>query len=405
MTEVQDSVAKNKEPAKKATTVTLPVADFKRVQAFMLAAILLIAMVTGFVGGWLGASSREHQQVTSQNGRQVVTSESEVISSIARDVGASVVSVNVTRRSQGSSFFFSGPIERQSAGTGIIISDDGLIVTNRHVVPRSATSISITLSDGTDLDDVEVVGRTSDNDPLDIAFLKIRDAKGKNLNPAKIGDSSKMRVGDRVIAIGNALGQFENTVTAGILSGYGRSVEAADESGVETLQNLFQTDAAINQGNSGGPLVNVNGEVIGVNTAVAGGLAQNIGFAIPINDVKGLINSVLANGEFQRPYLGIRYITLTDDYAEQFDLRERRGAYIVPGRDDEPSILPDSPAAKAGLRERDIITKIDGTAIDENNSLTSLIGRQSVGEEVELTVVRDGNERTVRARLEAAPQD
>src|SRR5690606_10800678 len=147
-------------------------------------------------------------------------------------------------------------------------------------------------SDGTELTDVEVIGRTGSNDPLDIAFLRIRDAKGKQLKAATLGDSGAAQVGDKVVAIGNALGEFQNTVTSGIISGFGRNVVAGDETGSETLQNLLQTDAAINQGNSGGPLVNANGEVIGINTAIAGGGAENIGFAIPINDIKGLIKSV-----------------------------------------------------------------------------------------------------------------
>jgi S1-C subfamily serine protease len=240
---------------------------------------------------------------------------------------------------------------------------------------------------------------------LDIAFLRIRNAEDKNLKAAAIGDSSEVKVGDRVVAIGNALGQFQNTVTSGIISGYGRDVQAMAEGGTETLQNLFQTDAAINQGNSGGPLVNVNGEVIGINTAVAG-RAQNIGFAIPINDVKGLIRSVLDEGELQRPYLGVRYVTLTDDIAFQYNLETTRGAYIVPsGNNDEPSILPNSPAEAAGLREEDIITEIDGTGINQGHSLASLIGGKSVGDEVTLTVLRGNDTLTIRVTLQAAPEE
>jgi serine protease Do len=261
------------------------------------------------------------------------------------------------------------------------------------------------LSDGTKLDNVDVIGRTSDNDSLDAAFLKIKDTKGKKLTPAKIGDSSKMQVGDRVVAIGNALGQFQNTVTSGIISGFGRSVQAGDTSGSssETLQNLFQTDAAINEGNSGGPLVNVDGEVIGLNTAIAGGQAQNIGFAIPINDVQGLIKSVLTKGKLERPYLGVHYVNLTDDYAYQYNLSVKRGAYIVPGNTGQASIIPNSPAAKAGLQEKDIITKIDNDTLDENHSLTSLISRHSVGDDVNLTIIRSGKEQKIKVKLEAAP--
>src|SRR5690606_31672116 len=152
------------------------------------------------------------------------------------------------------------------------------------------TVVRITLSDGTILEDVEVIGRTAEGDPLDIAFLQINDTKGKKLTVAEIGDSSAMEVGDRVIAIGKALGHFETAATRGILSGYGRDVDASDGGSIESLTNLCQTDAAINPGNSGGPLMNLTGEVIAINVAVANG--QNIGFAIPINDAKGLIASV-----------------------------------------------------------------------------------------------------------------
>lgn len=371
--------------------------------------ILLASLSLGFFGGWLGAHQPgdDAGKANTKVSQQVISNESQLISSIAKDVGQSVVSVNVTAQSQQVDFFgFSSPGLSEGAGTGVIISKDGYIITNRHVVPAGTTKVSVTLSDGTELDDVSVVGRTSENDSLDIAFLKINDKKGKAIVAAKIGDSSKMVVGDRVVAIGNALGQFQNTVTSGIISGFGRNIEAGSSSGnggTETLQNLFQTDAAINEGNSGGPLVNVNGEVVGINTAVAGGQAQNIGFAIPINDAKGLISSVLEKGKLERPYLGVRYISLTDDYAYQYNLNVKRGAYIAPSRG-QSSVLSGSPADKAGLKEKDVITKIEGTNIDESHSLTSLVGRHKVGDEITLTVLRDGKEQGIKVKLEAAPQ-
>jgi serine protease Do len=382
---------------------TLNIRDRTRTLGLIL--LLLASLSFGFFGGWMGA--RGQQDVTdTKTSQQVVVSESQLIRDIAKNVGASVVSINVVAQGQQTDFFgFTAPVQEESAGTGIIISESGYVITNRHVVPQGTTGVSVTLADGTELTDVEVVGRTSDSDPLDVAFLKIKDAKGKKLTPAKIGDSSKVDVGDRVVAIGNALGQFQNSVTTGIISGYGRNVQAGDATGgnVETLQNLFQTDAAINQGNSGGPLANVNNEVIGINTAIAGGSAQNIGFAIPINDAKGLIKSVLNKGKVERPYLGVRYVTLTDDYAYQYNLNVKRGAYVAPSRG-QSSIVPGSPADKAGLKEKDIITKVDGVSIDEKNSLTSLVGRKTVGDEVTLTIVRDGKEQTVKVKLEAAPQ-
>lgn len=375
--------------------------------------LLIATLSTGFVGGVIGSrvdvndlNTSESSTISTSADQQIVLNESQLISDIAKQVGQSVVSVNVTTTSQQLDFFgYSSPIEQEGAGTGIILSEDGYIVTNRHVVPEGTSEISVTLSDGTTLDDVEVVGRTSSGDSLDVAFLKIGDKKDKTLVPASIGDSGQVNVGDKVVAIGNALGQFQNTVTAGIISGFGRSVQAGDGSGygnTETLQNLFQTDAAINQGNSGGPLVNINGQVIGINTAIAGGSAQNIGFAIPINDAKGVIDTVLTKGKFERPYLGIRYVSLTDDYAYYYNLPVKRGAYIAPSSG-KSSVLDDSPASKAGLKEKDIITKINGQEINETNSLTSLIGRFAVGDAITLTILRDDVEQTIDVTLEAAP--
>lgn len=374
----------------------------KRTGSAKTALLLLACLSLGFLGGWAGRNSdASGTKQTNQVRQQIVSSESQLINEIAKNVGPSVVSVNVT--STGTRSIFGGSVEQQSAGTGVIISEEGIIITNRHVVPAGTNTVSVTLSDGTALKDVSVIGRTSESDPLDVAFLKINDKQGKKLTAAKLGDSSKVQVGDKVVAIGNALGQFQNTVTSGIISGFGRSVEAGDESGgnTETLQNLFQTDTAINQGNSGGPLVNINGEVIGINTAVAGN-AENIGFAIPLNDIQGLVKSVLKEGKLLRPYLGVRYLSLTDDVAYQYSLSVKRGAYLAPSQG-QSVVISGSPAEKAGLKEKDIITKIDDASIDENNSLTSVLGRHAVGDKVTLTVVRDGKEQKISVTLEAAP--
>lgn len=369
--------------------------------------LILVAGAAGFGGGYLGSQS----DITSgssfnstETRQQIVSSEGELISEITKKVGPSVVSISVTTEELSQSFFGPQRYQQKGSGTGVIISDDGIVITNRHVVDNGVADVNVTLSDGTILDDVEIIGKTNASDPLDIAFLKIKDTKGKKLTVASIGDSGKMEVGDRVIAIGNALGQFENTVTSGIISGYGRDLAAVDGTTTENLQNLFQTDAAINPGNSGGPLMNLNGEVIGINVAVAD--AQNIGFAIPINDVKGLIASVEKNGKLERPYLGVRYISLTDDVAYYYNLDVKRGAYIAPSeRGSGQSIIKNSPADKAGLKEKDIITSINDIAIDDKNSLVSVLGRFSVGDKVKLKIVRDGNDMSIEVRLEAAPEN
>lgn len=372
--------------------------------------IVIVCFLLGLVGGLAGGAvySRYHvnRATSTSQKQQYISDESQLISEIAKNVGQSVVSIDTTTQTQTQDFFgFIQNQSQQSAGTGFIISSDGIVVTNRHVVPAGTTSVSVTLADGTRYDNVQVIGRTSDTSPLDVAFLKIGDTKGKTLVPVTLGDSSKMQVGDRVVAIGNALGQFQNTVTSGIISGYGRDVQAGDQSSTtsENLTDLFQTDAAINEGNSGGPLVNIDGEVIGINTAVASG-AQSIGFSIPINDVKGLINGVLGSGKLVQPYLGVRYISLTPDIAYQYNLSVNQGAYLAPtGDPSTPSVIPGSPADKAGLKEKDIITKVGKTSIDDKTSLTAALTNYKVGDSVNLTVIRGGKTLTIKVTLEAAP--
>ena len=413
ITPVQTSVSSRLSPTAPRSQVGS--GKLRRSKFLLVTLGLIVSLAAGFLGGWLGASG--HDNASALNGsslssqQRVVASESQLIASIAKNVGPSVVSVNVISQSAaGPTDFFgnSAPSRQQeAAGTGIIISSDGLIVTNRHVVPAGSTNVSVTLSDGTQFDNVKVIGRTNNSDSLDIAFLKIDDIKGHKLTPAEIGDSSKVQIGDVVVAIGNALGQFNNTVTSGIISGFGRSVQAGDETGasVENLNDLFQTDAAINPGNSGGPLVNISGQIIGINTAVSG-QGQNIGFAIPINDVNGLIKQVLSTGKFERSYLGVHYIPLTTAAAKQFNLTTNHGAYVVPSADgSNPAIVPDSPAAKAGIKEKDIIIEVDGTNIDQSHSLTSLVGRKSVGDSVKLTILRDGKTISLTASVGAAPQN
>lgn len=365
---------------------------------------VFISAAAGFGGSWVFSISNDSgsAKLSEATQTQIVSSESDLNATIAKNVSPSVVSINVTSQNTYNDWFFGlGSTDSESAGTGIIISEDGYIITNKHVIPVNATSVSVTLSDGTVYEDVKVIGRDP-RSSVDIAFLKIKDAKG--LTPAKLADSSKVRVGEKVVAIGNALGQFQNTVTTGVISGLGRPITAADGTNAENLTNLFQTDSAINPGNSGGPLVNVNSEVIGINTAVAGGDAQNIGFAIPINDVKGTIASVLEKGKLEVPYLGIRYVDLTEEIAKQLDLEQTKGAYVYASAN-QRAVLQNSPAEKAGLKKGDIITKINDVTLDKNNGLAATVGRFSVGEGVTLKVIRDGKEQTILATLEAAPSN
>lgn len=369
----------------------------QRLLRFLLIGLIILGLsfIGGSLGAWLYGRNPNSQQQT-ENARRVAQDESQLISSIASTVGPSVVSVNVTSSN--------GRLTQQTAGTGFIISNEGYVVTNRHVIPEGVSQVSLTLADGTRLDNVQVVGRTSPDDSLDVAFLKITDAGGKTLTPVTLGDSDTMRVGDMVVAIGNALGEFQNTVTSGIISGYGRSVTAGNEVvGTENLQNLFQTDAAINQGNSGGPLVNADGQVIAINTAVAAGEAENIGFAIPINDALGLIKGIVARGQLLRPYIGVRYVQLTADMAKELGIVQTEGAYISEDSAEGPGILPDSPAAAAGLRPKDIVVEVNGTKVTATRPLGSLISRYGVDEKVTVTFLRDGKLQTIDVTIKAAP--
>jgi serine protease Do len=364
--------------------------------------LVLVAVSAGFFGGWFGGQQQLAQQSEVVVKREIIEGESNIINTIAQDVSPSVVSINVTKTTVSQDFFgFGREFESRSAGTGFVLSTDGVIVTNRHVVSEGTTAVSVTFSDGQEAE-ATLIGRTNQSDPLDIAFLKIENPEKYELVVADLGDSEAVRVGDRVVAIGNALGRFQNTVTSGIISGFGRDIEAFDGGGVETLQNLFQTDAAINSGNSGGPLVNSASEVIGINVATAS--AENISFAIPINDVKPLIDIVLETGRLERPYLGVRYVPLNADIAAELELNREQGAYIPEGTVARPSILADSPAERAGMQEGDIIVSIDGQTLDERNGLVSILGRKRVGSSVEIIVDRGGEEVALQVVLEAAPE-
>jgi serine protease Do len=364
--------------------------------------MLVSSVAAGFLGGWVAGRPNQSSltNASNQTKQQIVSTEEAVISQVAKDVGDSVVSIDVTGVSRTTDFFgFSNNVQSQAAGTGVIVSDS-VIVTNKHVVPEGTSSVKVTLSDGTVLD-AEILARDPRND---IAFVKVKDKKGKTLKPAKLGDSTKLQVGQKVIAIGNALGQFQNTVTTGIVSGYGRSITAGQQGDSEDLTNLIQTDAAINEGNSGGPLVNLSGEVIGINTAItSSSTGQSLGFSIPISDITAQISSVLSSGKIERPYLGVRYQPITEKYAYIYNLPVKTGAYIPPSETGASSIVKDSPADKSGLKEKDIITKIDDQELNEKNDLVSVLGKHKVGDVVKLTILRDGNEQTIDVKLEATP--
>lgn len=363
------------------------------IAVFVAMIITLLLAAGGLTGAFLLGNSLNNDI---EEKRQTVVQEGEIIADISQDVGRSVVSIVTEQQALVSGYFGARTRTSRAAGTGVIIDTSGLILTNKHVVPDGTSSVQIVTSNGKRYEGVEIIGR----DPLnDLAILKVKNPK--DFVAAKLADSDTVRTGQKVIAIGNALGQFQNTVTSGIISGQGRPVEARDENGLEAeaLSNLFQTDAAINSGNSGGPLLNFNGEVIGINTAVAAD-AENIGFAIPINEAKGIIESVKTTGKVARPYLGVHYVMLNEDLKEQFNLTVSDGAYITTEGD---SIVSGSPAEKAGLKPGDVITKIGNFTLNEKTSLASAVGRYKANETVELTVIREGKEMKIKATLAEAP--
>jgi len=285
-------------------------------------------------------------------------------------------------------------------GTGFIVSSDGIILTNKHVVLEEEAEYSVYSNDGR-----KFLAKVLARDPLqDLAILKIEQEKTVDgdgqfeLKPfpvAKLGNSDELQIGQSVITIGNALGEFRNTVSLGVVSGLGRSITASDAQGsfVETLEDVIQTDAAINKGNSGGPLVNLRGEVIGINTAMAAD-AQSIGFALPINKVKRSIEQVKEIGKIVYPFLGVRYILIDQDVKEEKDLPVDYGALIIVGPNGEQAIWPDSAAERIGLEEGDIILEFNNQKITRENSLVKLITKYKPGDRVTLKY-RQGDEEKI----------
>lgn len=333
----------------------------------------------------------QHQSLPN-DGNKAVTQEEEDITNVVDKVSPSVVSV-ITKSQNGSYF---GVQQQEGAGTGIIVSKDGYILTNKHVVDGAST-VSIVRADGTSYDNVKVLG----TDPLnDVAFLKIDNAN--NLPAAELGDSTSVRVGQKVVAIGNSLGQYQNTVTSGIISGTGRPISAQSGDSVENLTDLLQTDAAINPGNSGGPLLNLQGQVIGINTAIIED-AQGIGFSIPINATKGILKGVLASGKIERAYLGVNYIPITADVAKQYNLPVKKGAYVF-ADNNQSAVVPGGPADKAGIKDKDIITSVGGVDVGDRGGVASLIGEYAPGDTIALKILRDGQTTTVNVTLAAYNQ-
>jgi serine protease Do len=348
---------------------------------------LIIGVLLMFFGFKFWNKFEKKEEVVSLK-KEIVDEES-VVTKVVEKATPSVVTVSINKTKVSSfSFFDIGTTQNieQDIGTGFIIDSDGLIVTNKHVVVDTEAKYKVVIGKDEVLE-VKNIYR----DPLnDLAILKV---EKMDLSAVTLGNSDKLKVGQSVIAIGTALGEFRSTVTTGVISGLGRGITAGlPFEGVEKLDNVIQTDAAINPGNSGGPLFNSNGEVIGVNVAVSAS-GQNIGFAIPINIVKDSIENFKTTGEFDRPYLGVAYRMISKEVALQNSVSA--GAYVQ-------IVSDNSPAQKSGIEIGDIITEIDGQKLNDNDNgdLIKVLNKKKIGQEIKLKIWRDKAEQEINVILE-----
>lgn len=410
----------------------------------LVAGIILISIFFGFLAGGISGAlfyaqiksyvdnakfvdffETEENSLEEKEMYSPQTLEEQKVVNMVKEASSAVVSIVVTKdvpvmeKYYERDFFgFIEPKYRQKGtekkeiggGSGFIVSEDGLIATNKHVVLEEGASYTVFINSGKSFP-AEVLAK----DPVqDLAILKIKQNQEVNekgdyfvekFPVINLGDSDKLQIGQTVVAIGNALGEFRNTVSSGVVSGLGRRITASDSSGdfVETLENVIQTDAAINKGNSGGPLLNLRGEVIGINTAVVSG-AQSIGFAIPINKVKRAIEQVKSEGEIIYPFIGVRYILVNEKVREEKNLSVDYGALIVSGGAGKPAISPNSPAQEAGLKEGDIILELEGEKITVENSLSEAILKHNPGDEVVLKILRGEEELNIKLILTKRPE-
>lgn len=348
-----------------------------------------------YVNQWLRLPKDSGSSLNLSPDRIKVVEEENVITGVVERVSPSVVTVGISQTRRAGDIFEFNPFDpfspqgrgttiEQDIGSGFIISGDGLVVTNKHVVSVPNAKYRVITADDKSYDIVKIY-RDPDSD---LAIVKI-DATG--LTPIEMGDSDNIKVGQMAIAIGTALGEFRNTVTVGVISGVGRGITAGDPfaSSAERLDNVIQTDAAINPGNSGGPLLNSAGQVIGVNTAVSAE-GQSIGFAIPINTVKDAVNNFNTTGQFNRPFVGVEYRMISRQVAVLNEIPE--GAYVM-------NTVEGSPAERAGIQPDDIITRINGDKVTTTNDLARIIGKKKVGDSVSFTVWREGQERSFTLTL------
>jgi serine protease Do len=397
-----------------------------KIPSTLIIGIIIVSLISGGIGGAAGAFYLLREPAGQKllagqvvNQKINLTDNSSIIDVVKKDSPA-VVSIVVSQdlnklpgygtdpNSQDPfNFFFSNGnsqhqtqpttpnVQEVAAGSGFFVSADGLILTNKHVVSDSTASYTVIISDGKTYD-----AKVMAEDPIeDLAIVKI---DIKNASFLTFSDSSQIQIGQPVIAIGNSL-EYHNTVTSGIVSGIGRNITVGGADGSEDLSGVIQTDAAINPGNSGGPLLNIAGQVVGINTAIDQ-QGQLVGFSIPSNDVVKSLSSYQKNGKIIHSFLGVRYVMITDAIAKQENLPETSGALIVRGNTQmDFAVQPGSPADKAGLVENDIILKVNGSKVGEQNTLTDLLRNYNPGDIVTLQIYHKGKTEDVKVTLGSTP--
>ncbi len=327
----------------------------------------------------LGLDNLKVFDIRTTRSEKIIIEESSAIIDASKKVDPSVVSITSAGTATRDIPGFGTIQAPRTSGTGFIITSDGLIATNKHVAEGGET-FTITTSSGA-THEGKVVAKDPSND---LALIKV---EANGLPVADLGDSDRVQVGQWVIAIGNALGELQNTVTVGVVSAKERSANPSDgRGGTESLFGLLQTDAAINPGNSGGPLLSLGGQVIGINTAIAGD-AEGIGFAIPVNELKKDLDSYKKHGKIIQPYIGVRFQPITKAVAKSLELPVEKGALVI-GTQNNPAVVAGGPADKAGLKDGDIITKINNDEITEANPLVRLIRKYNPGDKITMSVLR-----------------
>lgn len=324
----------------------------------------------------------------------LIVPEEEAVIKAYQSTLPSVVSILVSEKQKN---LVGGTSQQDTGGgTGFIVSASGYIITNKHVVQRENVDYTVITSDGK-----EYAGSVLARDPLyDIAFIKI---EASALRPLPFGDSDKLRIGQTALAIGNVLAEFKNTLTRGIVSGVGRTITASGAGLTETLEGVIQTDASINPGNSGGPLINLQGQVIGMNTAINRS-GESLGFAIPINTIKQTFNNFLVHQKIVRTYLGVRYVMLNRSVARAYNLPVTAGAYImIKNAEGDPGVVPGSPAEASGLKGGDVILEINGKKLNSTNPLASMINKFEPNQQISIKILREGTEKLLTATVIERP--